>query len=167
MFFWHSELLPSPRKFTFLIKSLLSKNEKIANKTVNQINFCMRCPWVILLKQCIITWALMAPHSSYSQSHIFFVFFLLFYYSYVHTRLGSFLPPAPTRSLTTHSTPSLSPPPPQYPAETILPLSLILLKRESISNNRKEQVFLLVEIRIAIQGVDTHWFPVHVRYLLG
>jgi hypothetical protein len=27
--------------------------------------------------------------------------FLLFYYSYVHTRLGSFLPPAPTPSLTT------------------------------------------------------------------
>jgi hypothetical protein len=27
-------------------------------------------------------------------------FFLLFYYSYVHTRLGSFLPPAPTPSLT-------------------------------------------------------------------
>jgi hypothetical protein len=50
-----------------------------------------------------------------------------FYYSYVHTRLGSFLPPAPTPSLTTHRAPSLSPPPPQYPAETILPLSLILL----------------------------------------
>jgi hypothetical protein len=31
----------------------------------------------------------------------------------VHTRLGSFLPPAPTPSLTTHSAPSLSPPPPQ------------------------------------------------------
>jgi hypothetical protein len=30
------------------------------------------------------------------------VIFLLFYYSYVHTRLGSFLPPAPTPSLTTH-----------------------------------------------------------------
>jgi hypothetical protein len=37
-------------------------------------------------------------------------FFLLFYYSYVHTRLGSFLPPAPTPSLTTHSAPFLSPP---------------------------------------------------------
>jgi hypothetical protein len=35
--------------------------------------------------------------------------FLKFYYSYVHTRLGSFLPPAPTPSLTTHSAPSLSP----------------------------------------------------------
>jgi hypothetical protein len=34
-----------------------------------------------------------------------------FYYSYVHTRLGSFLHPAPTQSLTTHSAPSLSPHP--------------------------------------------------------
>jgi hypothetical protein len=58
------------------------------------------------------------------------IFFVLFYYSYVHTRLRSFLPLAPTPSLTTHSAPSLSPPPPQYPAYTILPLSLILLKRE-------------------------------------
>jgi hypothetical protein len=58
---------------------------------------------------------------------IFFLFFVLFYYSYVHTRLESFLTHAPTPSLTTHSTPSLSPPPPQYPAETILPLFLILL----------------------------------------
>jgi hypothetical protein len=39
---------------------------------------------------------------------VFFLFF--FYYSYVHTRLGSFLPPAPTPSLTTHSAPSLTPP---------------------------------------------------------
>jgi hypothetical protein len=38
--------------------------------------------------------------------------FFFFYYSYVHTRLGSFLPPAPTPSLTTHSTPSLCAPPP-------------------------------------------------------
>jgi hypothetical protein len=53
--------------------------------------------------------------------------FFFFYYSYVHTRLGSFLPPAPTPSLTTHSAPSLSPQPLQYPAETILPLFLILL----------------------------------------
>jgi hypothetical protein len=31
---------------------------------------------------------------------------LFFFYSYVHTRLGSFLPSAPTPSLTTHSSPS-------------------------------------------------------------
>jgi hypothetical protein len=46
-----------------------------------------------------------------SHSVIFFFFSFFFYYSYVHTRLGSFLPPPPTPSLTTHSTPSLSPHP--------------------------------------------------------
>jgi hypothetical protein len=76
----------------------------------------------------------------------------------VHTMFGSFLSPSP------HPLPL--PPPPRYQAETILPLSLILLK-ESISNNRKEQGFLLLDIRIAIQGVDMHCFPVHVCYLLG
>jgi hypothetical protein len=61
------------------------------------------------------------------------LFFKFLFYSYVHTMFGSFLPPAPTSSLTTHSAslpPPSPPPPPRYPAETILPLSLILLKRE-------------------------------------
>jgi hypothetical protein len=58
------------------------------------------------------------------------IFILFFYYSYVHTILGSFLPSAPTPSLTTYLTPSLSPPTRRYLAETILPLSLILLERE-------------------------------------
>jgi hypothetical protein len=31
----------------------------------------------------------------------------------------------------------------------------------------QEQGFLLVEIRIAIQGIDLHCFPVHVCYLLN
>jgi hypothetical protein len=44
----------------------------------------------------------------------FFFIFILFYYSYVHTTLGSFLPPAPTPSLTTHSTP----PSPPHPLNT-------------------------------------------------
>jgi hypothetical protein len=42
--------------------------------------------------------------------------------------LGSFLPPAPTPSLTTHSVPSLSPLPPQDPAEIILPLEIRIFK---------------------------------------
>uniref|UniRef100_A0A8C0ZQF7 STE20-related kinase adapter protein alpha n=1 Tax=Castor canadensis TaxID=51338 RepID=A0A8C0ZQF7_CASCN len=64
-------------------------------------------------------------HMGYVHRYVlFFFFFFPFYYSHVHTRLGSFLPPAPTPSLTTHSTPS---PTPSIPAETILPLSLILL----------------------------------------
>jgi hypothetical protein len=52
--------------------------------------------------------------SSYKFGHLFcsikplegiqlHVVFFFFSYSYVHTRLGSFLPPAPTLSLTTHS----------------------------------------------------------------
>jgi hypothetical protein len=60
-------------------------------------------------------------------SLVFIYVFIFFYYSYVHTRLGSFLNPASTPSLATHSAASLSPPPPQYPAETIWPLFLILL----------------------------------------
>jgi hypothetical protein len=69
------------------------------------------------------TWEVGLPTSPVEfSSHCHF-----FFYSYVHTRLGSFLPPAPTPSLTTHKAPSLSPQPPQYPAETILPLFLILL----------------------------------------
>jgi hypothetical protein len=34
---------------------------------------------------------------------LFFFKFLFFYYSYVHTMFGSFLPPAPTPSLTTQN----------------------------------------------------------------
>jgi hypothetical protein len=43
----------------------------------------------------------------------------------VHTMFGSFLPPSP-RLLPLRPSP---PPPPHYQAETILSLSLILLKR--------------------------------------
>jgi hypothetical protein len=66
--------------------------------------------------------------------------------------LGSFLPPASTPSLTTHSAPSLSPPTPSLPSRNYFALISNSVGRESISNNRKEQGFLLVEIRIAIQG---------------
>jgi hypothetical protein len=44
-------------------------------------------------------------------SYLAWYSFFFFYYSYVHTRLGSFLPPAPTPSLTTHSALSLFPHP--------------------------------------------------------
>jgi hypothetical protein len=44
--------------------------------------------------------------------------------------LGSFLPPAPTPPLPPTPPPSSPPAPPPYLAETILPLSLTLLKRE-------------------------------------
>jgi hypothetical protein len=69
-----------------------------------------------------------------------FLFFLLLIYSHVHTSFGSFLTLAP----------SLLPSPPQptgFQAEPILPSSLILLKREH-KHNKKDQAFLLIEIRI-------------------
>jgi hypothetical protein len=76
------------------------------------------------------------PHH---REFIYLFIVLLFYYSYVHTRLGSFVPSAPTPSLTTHSAPFLSPPPHRYPAETILPLSLIFT--ESLeSQDSKETI---------------------------
>jgi hypothetical protein len=48
-----------------------------------------------------------------SESYLFN--FLFIYCSYVHTMIGSFLPPAPTPSLRTRPTPSLSPPTPSLP----------------------------------------------------
>jgi hypothetical protein len=38
----------------------------------------------------------------------FFKIYLFIYYSYVHTMLGSFLPPAPTPTHKTHTAPSLT-----------------------------------------------------------
>jgi hypothetical protein len=80
------------------------------------------------------------------QKHL--TFFYLFYYSYVHTRLGSFLLPyQPPRPLPLR--------PPSIPSRNYFALISNFVEK-SISNNRKEQGFLLVEIRIAIQGVDSH-----------
>jgi hypothetical protein len=64
---------------------------------------------------------------------------------------GSFLPPAPTPSLTTHP----SPPTPSIHSRNYFALISNFVEK-SISSNRKEQGFLLVEIRIAIQGIDSH-----------
>jgi hypothetical protein len=72
------------------------------------------------------TWRWMSAMSSCSL-FFFFLINLPFYYSYVHTTLGSFLPPPPLPPLP--PTPPLPfPTSPRYLAETILPLSLILLK---------------------------------------
>jgi hypothetical protein len=80
---------------------------------------------------CFVAWLqVISMNEGFYVSDVFLFCFVLFYYSYVHTMFESFLPPAPTRSITTHFSPSLSPLPPQYPAETILPLSRILMKRE-------------------------------------
>jgi hypothetical protein len=47
----------------------------------------------------VLSWWLL-PGLFFLNLLFLFIYFLLFYYSYVHTRLGSFLPPAPTPSLT-------------------------------------------------------------------
>jgi hypothetical protein len=106
--------------------TLLRVNEKdvILCKGILKIKLqvLIQMAYLRVLLQVIVVF----PWSVFFTLFIYF-YFLLFSYSYVHTRLGSFHLPAPTPSLTTHSIPSLCPPPPQYPAETILPLFLILL----------------------------------------
>jgi hypothetical protein len=81
------------------------------------------------------------PKLEYSRSLITFLFKKnLCIYSYVHTLIGPFLPPALC----------LSPqPPPRFQAE---PGSNNCLW-EDISNNKKDKAFLLVEIRKAIERV--------------
>jgi hypothetical protein len=68
--------------------------------------------------------------------------FLLFIYSHLRTLLGSFLPPPKLF----HHLPNY---PPHFQAETVLPLSLILLKRR-YKYNKEDKVFLIVKLRIAI-----------------
>jgi hypothetical protein len=73
----------------------------------------------------------------------------VFYFSFIHMCIQclshfSPLPPPPP-------TPSLSPPTPLLPGRNYFALISDFVK-ESISNNRKDQGFLLVEIRIAVQG---------------
>jgi hypothetical protein len=71
---------------------------------------------------------------------VLFLIFLLFYYPYVHTRLGSFLPPAPTPSLTTHSAPIFN-----FFKET--PLYTIAKPFYIPTNNvKKGYIFLIIKI---------------------
>jgi hypothetical protein len=64
---------------------------------------------------------------------------------------GSFLPPPPLPPPCTLSLP----PTPSIPSRNYFAL-IPNFVGESRSNNRKEQEFLLAEIRIVIQGVDAH-----------
>jgi hypothetical protein len=64
--------------------------------------------------------------NAFSLVHVIFILFLytfLFIYSYVHALFGPFLSP------TSHPL-SLPLTPPRFQAESVLPLSLILLKRK-------------------------------------
>jgi hypothetical protein len=71
---------------------------------------------------------------------------------------GSFLSPSHTSSFLSHPFPL--PATPWIPGRNYFALISNFVEEKSISNNRKDQGFLLVEIRIAIQGVDLHCFPV-------
>jgi hypothetical protein len=48
--------------------------------------------WFCFRAQSFVTWLFLSHHLDIRSLLIFF----FFYYSYLHTRLGSFLPPAPT-----------------------------------------------------------------------
>jgi hypothetical protein len=70
----------------------------------------------------------------------------IFFYSFIHMCihcLGHYFP----QPLHPHP---LLPNPPHFQAEPVLPLSLILLKRRH-KHNKKDRVFLLDELRTAIQ----------------
>jgi hypothetical protein len=81
------------------------------------------------------------------KSHIFIwilnIFSSLFIYSYVHILFGPFLPPSPHPHLFPHPFASM---------QNLFCPSLQFCWREDITNNKKDKAFLLVEIRIAIQG---------------
>jgi hypothetical protein len=100
------------------------------------------------LKVCVnsaITWASLchfynSPDKCYFFSRLKFFFLNSFIHTCMHC-LG-------------HFSPSPRPPlphfPPQFQAGPVLPLSLILLKKRE-KHNKEDKVFLLVELRIAIQ----------------
>jgi hypothetical protein len=73
-----------------------------------------------MVKPLVLVW---------SKMSILFIYLFILLYSYVHTMFGSFLLPS-HGPLPYSLAPSLAPSTPHYQAETILPLSLILLKRE-------------------------------------
>jgi hypothetical protein len=81
------------------------------------------------------------------------LFFLLFICAY---NVWVISPPS-SHPLPYFPAPFLSPLTPLLPGRNYFALisNIVENKRESISNNRKDQGFLLVEIRIAIQGVGS------------
>jgi hypothetical protein len=160
----------------FSIKYLQTKFNNTFTMHLDQVDFILRMPgWFNICKSmnviqhinrikdknCMILST--AEEKAFNNfQYPFFLKFLLFICAF---NVWSISPAFPL-PLPFSPAPSLSPLPPHYQAETILPLSLILLKKE-ISNDRKDQGFLLVEIRIAIQGGYLHCFPVHMCYILN
>jgi hypothetical protein len=91
---------------------------------------------LLFLKSQILTLSL--DWSILTFNLLWGAFTYLFIYSHVYTLFGLFLHPAPY------------PVPPQFQADPVLPLSLILLKKKH-KLNKEDKVFLQVELRIAIQ----------------
>jgi hypothetical protein len=87
----------------------------------------------------------------------FFWFIYLFSFYHVHTLFGSFLHPASLHPL-------IPPSPPQFQADPVLPLWLILLKKKRHKHNKKDKAFLLVELRIAIQKDSYYCSHVQMCY---
>jgi hypothetical protein len=130
---WEGRALPFPKwRMLFLCESFWN-SQRYASELQDQVTHRRQelanswnwwssiWNWTSCYSPCLALFS-----CSYWHWYLVLAFFF-FYYSYVHTTLGSFLPHAPNPSITTHPTPSLSPPHPQYLAEVILPLSLILL----------------------------------------
>jgi hypothetical protein len=98
---------------------------------LSAIYFCRIC----LLKVCTeFNILLLLPYLG--QWLVSRLLLFLFTYSHVHTLFGSFLPLSPT--------PTLSPHPPRFKADPVLPLSLILFKRRH-KHDKEDKVFLLVK----------------------
>jgi hypothetical protein len=95
----------------------------------------------------LVVYRLELEHTS-----LFFIFYflILFICAYNVWVISPPFPPPPPLIL-----PHPLPPTPSLPGRNYFALISIFVE-ESISNNRKDQGFLLVEIRIDIQGADSH-----------
>jgi hypothetical protein len=86
----------------------------------------------------------------YSNPFFFILLFICAYNAWVIS------PPCPHPLPYQPLHPLPLPPTTSIPSRNYFALISNFVVQKSISNNRKEQGFLLVEIRIAIQGVDSH-----------
>jgi hypothetical protein len=118
--------------------------------TQNTGSLLLWFPFSIRKSYSLQSWEIM---KSWSLLILFFSFFIIFICAY---NVWVISPHSPTPSLTLLTLPS-----PPYPLATRQKLFCPYLYscwRESISKNRKDQGFMLVEIRRAIQGVTPFAF---------
>jgi hypothetical protein len=118
------------------------KNKHLGWFTLLNINQYLVCGKTNLKSHQFSPWN--TPWNNRSSLFYFFLSFLLFIYSYVHTLCESFL--SSTSALIPHTLPL----PSHFQTEPVLPFSPILLKRIH-EHNKEEKAFLLLELTIAIQ----------------